>query len=128
MHLSQAQINYCMECGVCTGSCPVSSELESFSPRQIIKRTLVEGDENFLHGHDLWACLSCGRCSDRCPVGISFHEYLRNYREEARKINNLPKLSHHGSLQTLNAIQTRDIQQNRTAWAETAGRFQETGD
>ena len=128
MHLSQAQINYCMECGVCTGSCPVSSELESFSPRQIIKRTLVEGDENFLHGHDLWACLSCGRCSDRCPVGISFHEFLRNYREEARKINNLPKLSHHGSLQTLNAIQTRDIHQNRTAWAEEAGRFQVKGD
>ncbi len=128
MHLSQAQINYCMECGVCTGSCPVSSELESFSPRQIIKRTLVEGDENFLHGHDLWACLSCGRCSDRCPVGISFHEFLRNYREEARKISNLPKLSHHGTLQTLNAIQTRDVRQDKTAWAEKAGRFREQGD
>ena len=128
MHLSQDQINYCMECGVCTGSCPVSSELESFSPRQIIKRTLVEGDENFLHGHDLWACLSCGRCSDRCPVGISFHEFLRSYREEARKIGNLPSLSHHGTLHTLNAIQTRDIQQKRTAWAEEAGRFKDQGD
>ena len=128
MQLSTSQINYCMECGVCTGSCPVSSELESFSPRQIIKRTLVDGDENFLTSKDVWACLSCARCSDRCPVGINFHEFLRTYRQKAREVNNLPHESHHGVLQTLNLIQTRGLKQNKTDWAREAGRFKEQGD
>lgn len=128
MQPSTSQINYCMECGVCTGSCPVSSELESFSPRQIIKRTLVDGDSSFLTGKDVWACLSCARCSDRCPVGINFHEFLRTYREKAREIQNLPHESHHGVLQTLNLIQTRGIKQNKTDWASEVGQFKDQGE
>ena len=42
MQLTHEQINYCMECGVCTGSCPVSRELPTFSPRQMIKRSIMQ--------------------------------------------------------------------------------------
>ncbi|MBW2571382.1 MAG: hypothetical protein JRE61_03175 [Deltaproteobacteria bacterium] len=28
---------YCLDCGVCTGSCPVSRIFPEFSPRQIIE-------------------------------------------------------------------------------------------
>ena len=36
---------YCLDCGVCTGSCPVSRVFPEFSPRQIIERSLYELEE-----------------------------------------------------------------------------------
>ena len=128
MQLTREQINYCMECGVCTGSCPISYELPSFSPRQIIKRTSAGQDEDFLKSREIWACLNCARCSSRCPVEIDFPEFIRSYREKARKNGNLPVESHHGILQSIAGLQTSNIKQQRTAWAKEAGDFQETGD
>ncbi len=128
MHLTKQQIDYCMECGVCTGSCPISYERPGFSPRQMIKRTLVEADPAILHASDLWACLSCSRCSDRCPVGIDFPEFIRSYRTEARAVNNTPRVSHHGIFQTITAIQAGHLRQQRTAWAADAGTIKDQGD
>ena len=116
--ISQKQSAYCMECGVCTGSCPVSRELPSFSPRQMIKRAMMDPDGGLLQSHELWACLSCALCSSRCPVGIDFPEFIRSYREDARREGNLPLESHHGILQTVTRFQTRGIRHIRTEWSE----------
>ena len=128
MQINQKQSNFCMECGVCTGSCPVSRELSGFSPRQMIKRAMMDPEEGLIHSHEIWACLSCSLCSSRCPVEIDFPEFIRSYREKARKAGNSPQESHHGIMQTVARIQQRDIQQDRIAWAREAGSFQETGD
>ncbi len=128
MQLTPKQIDYCMECGVCTGSCPISRELPNFSPRQILKRAMEEPDGDILKSRELWACLSCSRCSDRCPVGIDFPEFIRSYRKKARELGNIPQESHHGILQTITDLQSCDIKQNRTSWAKEAGKFQETGE
>ena len=117
-----------MECGVCTGSCPVAMEMDTFSPRQMIKRTISEPEEEILGSKDIWACLSCSRCSDRCPVEIDFPEFIRSYREKARQADNLPKLSHHGMFHTITGIQARGVKQNRTGWAKEAADISETGD
>jgi heterodisulfide reductase subunit D len=128
MKLTQTQIDYCMECGVCTGSCPVSREIDTFSPRQMIKRSITQPHGDLLQSRELWACLSCARCSERCPVEINFPEFIRSYRDEARKAGNLPVESHHGVLQSIARLQTRNIKQKRTKWAEEAGTFKQTGD
>lgn len=128
MQLTKQQIDYCMECGVCTGSCPISHERPGFSPRQMIKRTLVEPDGKILVSDDLWACLSCSRCSDRCPVGIDFPEFIRSYRVKARAAANIPRESHHGIFQTISTLQAGNLRQNRTAWTEGAGRTKDQGD
>jgi heterodisulfide reductase subunit D len=128
MKLSKEQIDYCMECGVCTGSCPVSRVIETFSPRQMIKRALLDQDESVLHGKDLWACLTCARCSVRCPVAIDFPEFARLYRSKARDAGNFPQYAHHGTLQTIAALQTRGVQQHRTEWARESGTFQSGGE
>jgi len=128
MQLSKQQIDYCMECGVCTGSCPVAMELEGFSPRQMIKRMLGEPEGDMLQSKDIWACLSCSRCSDRCPVEIDFPEFIRTYREKARQEGNLPKLSHHGMFHTITNIQARGVKQDRIEWAEQAGKISQKGD
>jgi len=128
MQLTTQQIDYCMECGVCTGSCPISQERAGFSPRQMIKRTLVEPDGDILQSDDLWACLSCSRCSDRCPVGIDFPEFIRSFREKALALANSPRLSHHGIFQTIATIQSGNLQQNRTSWASANGKIRDQSD
>ncbi len=128
MQLTQRQINYCMECGVCTGSCPISRHLESFSPRQIIKKTLVETNGNIYQCPEIWSCLTCARCSNRCPVLIDFPEFIRSLRNQALKVNNLPHESHHGVFQTIAQIQTKNFKQNRTDWAQEIGTIREQGE
>lgn len=128
MELTQKQTDYCMECGVCTGSCPISRVVPSFSPRQMIKRAMKDPDGDLTHAHEIWACLSCARCSSRCPVEIDFPEFIRSFRQKARKIGNLPLESHHGILQSIAELQIGDTKQQRTFWAEEVGSFAETGD
>jgi heterodisulfide reductase subunit D len=148
MQLSEMQIDYCMECGVCTGSCPVAMELDGFSPRQMIKRALKDPQGDILASSDLWACLSCSRCSDRCPVEIDFPAFIRGLREKARQQDNLPKLSHHGMFHTITSIQAAQIEQERAkhdltqpdltkrgrtkqdriGWAKEAGKISDTGE
>ena len=128
MQLTKQQIDYCMECGVCTGSCPISHARQGFSPRQMIKRTLVDMEQGIPQSDDVWACLSCSRCSDRCPVGIDFPEFIRTYREKAISVGNLPRHSHHGIFQTIATIQSGGLKQKRTEWAANVGKFKEKGD
>ncbi len=116
---------YCLDCGVCTGSCPVSRVFPEFSPRQIIERSLYELEE--FSDDTIWNCLTCAQCSVRCPAEINFPEFIRLMRDEARELgfDGLP--SHNGMLQTIMSIQTKDIKQNRVSWIED-GQTQQKGD
>ena len=127
-HLSQKQIDYCMECGLCTGSCPISRERSKFSPRQMIKQVVLDPDGGLEKSRDIWACLSCAACSERCPAEIDFPEFISARRQQARKAGNFPQESHHGILQAVAGLQTRDLKQQRTQWAHEAGAFGDTGE
>ncbi len=106
----------------------MSRVLPSFSPRQMIKRAMKEPNEDLTQAHGIWACLSCQRCSTRCPVEIDFPEFLRGFREKARDAGNLPFESHHGIMQSIAHLQTGEIHQHRTEWAQEAGTFAEKGE
>ena len=127
-HLTQKQIDYCMECGLCTGSCPISRHLSKFSPRQIIKQAVLDPDGGLVKSREIWACLSCGACNERCPAEIDFPEFISAHRQEARKAGNFPQESHHGILQAVAGLQTSDLKQQRTQWAHEAGAFGDTGE
>ena len=116
---------YCLDCGVCTGSCPVARVFPEFSPRQIIERSLYELEE--LSDHTIWNCLTCAQCSVRCPADINFPEFIRLMRDQAHLMGFDGIPAHNGMLQTIMSIQTRDVQQNRTFWIED-GKTKETGD
>lgn len=116
---------YCLDCGVCTGSCPVSRVFPEFSPRQIIERSLYDLEE--LSDHTIWSCLTCAQCSVRCPADINFPEFIRLMRDQAHLLGFDGVPAHNGMLQTIMSIQTRDVQQNRMHWIED-GKTRETGD
>jgi heterodisulfide reductase subunit D len=116
---------YCLDCGVCTGSCPVSRVFPEFSPRQIIERSLY-GLEEF-SDQTIWNCLTCARCSVRCPADINFPEFIRLMRDQAHLMGFDGVPAHNGMLQTIMSIQTQDVQQHRMFWIQD-GKTQETGE
>ena len=128
LQVTQEQVEYCMECSNCTGTCPVSRENPRFAPKQIIKQTALGLEEELLQNREIWSCLGCGHCNTRCPAMIDFPEFNLYHRQEARKRGNLPRESHHGIHQLIARLQTHPIQQCRTSWAEDAGVFRETGE
>jgi Fe-S oxidoreductase len=102
--------------------------LPTFSPSQLIKRTVLDPDGDLAQVREIWACLSCASCSDRCPAEIDFPEFISFHRQEARRTGNFPQESHHGILQTIAGLQTRNLKQQRNGWAKKAGAFRDTGE
>ncbi|MBP2682985.1 MAG: 4Fe-4S ferredoxin, iron-sulfur binding domain protein [Deltaproteobacteria bacterium] len=59
-------ITACMNCGICTATCPQSMETGGF-PRRII-HLLQTGHREKLKGSlEPWLCYYCGECSETCP-------------------------------------------------------------
>ncbi len=59
----------CIQCGVCTGSCPMADEME-YPPRKIIAMTRAGMRDDVLSSSSMWHCLSCYMCTARCPRSI----------------------------------------------------------
>ena len=59
----------CIQCGVCTGSCPMADEME-YPPRKIIAMTRAGMRDEVLSSSSMWHCLSCYMCTVRCPRNI----------------------------------------------------------
>ena len=128
MEISQVQIDYCMECGVCTGSCPISRYMPEFSPRQIIKEAAFDQEGQIYSHRKVWVCLTCARCSTRCPVDIDFPMFSRSLRLKALAQGNAPHETHHGIFKLVPRIQMKGTLQDRLSWANEAGRFKEQGE
>ena len=81
---------YCMECGVCTGGCPVSRTITGFSPRQIVEEVLLLGEDDLLKDSSVWLCTTCGTCSERCPQNVTITDFiteLKNYLVHHGKVH-----------------------------------------
>lgn len=59
----------CIQCGMCTGSCPMAHEME-YPPRQIIAMIRAGMRDEVLASNSMWFCLSCYLCMCRCPRGV----------------------------------------------------------
>ena len=62
-------LNACIQCGMCTGSCPVAGDME-YPPRKIISMVRAEMRDEVLSSSSMWHCLSCYMCTVRCPRGV----------------------------------------------------------
>jgi heterodisulfide reductase subunit D len=119
---------YCLDCGICTGSCPVSRVTPDFSPRLMVEKALLDEESNPLEDVNIWSCLSCGQCSVRCPSKIDYPEFVRMVRAEAVAQGKGGVPAHRGLFQTIMRMQTLDVKQSKTDWAREAGRISESGD
>ena len=69
------KIKLCLQCGTCTGTCPVSYAMD-ITPRQTIGLFRAGLIEQILHSRTIWICASCYSCTVRCPVGIKVTDTL----------------------------------------------------
>lgn len=69
------RISRCLQCGTCTGSCPVSYAMD-ISPRTVIALFRAGQIEEILRSRTIWICASCYMCTTRCPQSIRITDLL----------------------------------------------------
>lgn len=69
------KLRKCIQCGTCTGSCPVSYTMD-LSPREVIARFRAGDIEGILKSRTIWVCASCYACTVRCPQDIKITDLL----------------------------------------------------
>jgi len=94
------RIKRCIQCGTCTGSCPVSYAMD-ISPRQLIALFRAGEMETIMKSRSIWICASCYACTTRCPSGIKITDIIyalkrtameKNYRSNAHQVQILANL------------------------------------
>lgn len=69
------RIARCLQCGTCTGSCPVSYAMD-ISPRMVVALFRAGQIEEILRSRTIWICASCYMCTTRCPQAIKITDIL----------------------------------------------------
>ncbi|MBN2128038.1 MAG: (Fe-S)-binding protein, partial [Sedimentisphaerales bacterium] len=65
----------CMQCGTCSGSCPLGDAME-YPPRQIILQARAGNEQKVLNSPSVWMCVGCYTCEQRCPREIGLTDGL----------------------------------------------------
>lgn len=74
----------CLQCGKCSGGCPITSA-EVGGPRRLIAEILYGLKEAALKDPTWWYCVSCGTCMTRCPVEINMYRVATALCEMAER-------------------------------------------
>ncbi len=68
-YIHELTLRECIQCGKCTGGCPVSLKT-TLNIRRLIYESLIS-DTFSPESHDeLWDCTTCKTCTLRCPKGV----------------------------------------------------------
>lgn len=65
----------CLQCGVCTGSCPMADHMQD-TPRRVIAHVIAGDRERALGSDAIWYCTACHACAVRCSAGISVPDVM----------------------------------------------------
>jgi len=80
-----SQAYQCMECGRCTGSCPMVELFPNdFHPHHLLS-DLTKDPEKVLRGSELWFCASCYKCNAICPQALEYPHFIMQLRSLAVK-------------------------------------------
>ncbi len=117
IELKNYRVNECLECGRCTGVCPVAKTHHNFSPRRIISRGISQGVKALSSDPTIWSCLTCKQCENVCPADIPYSEMTKKVRAVAKELNVEKTCTHGGVFEQISNLMTRpDISQNRLDW------------
>jgi quinone-modifying oxidoreductase subunit QmoC len=74
-------VKMCMQCGVCSGSCPTNFQSAWEHPPQEVLTTT-----------SMWNCTSCYNCIVRCPRKLPITHIMHGIAEYAHRIGMAPKM------------------------------------
>lgn len=84
--IKKLNFNVCMQCGKCTGSCPVFPK-SKLNPRRLMLETAylispltMHPPLNIYEKSEIWDCTTCSTCSYRCPREVEPMDVLIGLR------------------------------------------------
>ena len=86
--LSGESIFSCFQCGICTGACPFSAEMD-LGPRKML-HFIMQGKVEILSSNTPWICASCFQCVVQCPNDID----IASVSEAVRQITQRKGIDH----------------------------------
>jgi len=90
-HIQRNPLYPCIQCGKCTGGCPISTISPHFNVRRLIYDALNSAGEEIAYQQaSLWDCSTCTTCVKRCPKKIDHTEFLISMRSVLVEDGQLP--------------------------------------
>jgi quinone-modifying oxidoreductase, subunit QmoC len=80
------KIKDCIQCGTCSGSCPVSWAMDE-TPRQVFAEVRAGMRDKVLDSLTIWTCASCYQCMHRCPQEIKITDIMYMLKRMAIREN-----------------------------------------
>ena len=105
-------LNMCMQCGMCSGTCPWPDVGSAFRTRMLIRMGQL-GAEGFEADDILYACTTCKHCVDNCPRGVAIIDVIRAMRAMIAESGAAP--------QSLRPIMG-SVHSNGNPWSEERGK------
>jgi heterodisulfide reductase subunit C len=68
-------IQTCIQCGTCSGTCPVAGFMDH-TPRRLIAMIRADLKDEVLASNTYWYCASCYSCTVRCPRKIDITKLM----------------------------------------------------
>jgi Fe-S oxidoreductase len=102
------KLNLCMQCGMCTGSCPWRIVDGPFNVRRLIRMAQL-GVEGYESDDILYGCTTCNKCVLKCPRGVTIIDVVRVMRAMIAETGAIP-----GVLRTI----TGSVHSNGNPWSE----------
>ncbi len=86
--------DFCVTCGLCASSCPVSG-VDGFDPRRLIRMASMGLEKEMVESRWPWICTMCGKCENACPMEIEIADAVRKVRS-LRERDKVPGILHKG--------------------------------
>jgi heterodisulfide reductase subunit C2 len=73
----------CMNCGVCSATCPMGSDV---LPRLMFRYALLGLQDRLVEEtENVYSCLLCKMCEENCPAGVHIAENVRYLRRHLNR-------------------------------------------
>jgi heterodisulfide reductase subunit C len=84
------RIRHCLQCGLCSGSCPLSLYMD-YTPRRLMHLSREGFKEEVLSSYTIWLCTSCYACMVECPKKINITQLMYALKTRAMQEHFYPK-------------------------------------
>jgi len=120
--IQDCRLNLCIQCGTCTGGCPVKFR-SPLNMRRLVRETFLNADfPRVLKRPELWACTTCSTCSLRCPAGVKNVEMIMGIRGFLTRQGEIPSTIRDALEQTLlHGNPWGRFRDRRADWAKDLG-------
>ncbi len=82
-------LSRCYQCGNCSGSCPVSDEME-IPVSQVIRLVTLGQEKMVLGSNSMWVCVSCFQCQYNCPKCLDPSKLMEGLRRLSLRKGHAP--------------------------------------